>query len=147
MLGLKAQVMGVDLQLPKNLLAPEQAGLLFDIVKLHREDVTAALQKLPVHQQREGKPQLMPGRYARLELLQHLEPCLFEHDDNVEVRGARHEIGSGATAVEGNSDEVIGEELTDFLSELGEGFFALSVKHIHLGPARIKRVYDQGGPE
>ena len=56
MLSLKAQVMGVDLQLPKNLLAPEQAVLLFDIVKLHREDVTAALQKLPVHQQREGKP-------------------------------------------------------------------------------------------
>ena len=89
----------------------------------------------------------MPGRYARLEPLQHLEPCLFEHDNNVEVRGARHEIGSGATAVEGNSDEVIGEELTDFLSELGEGFFALSVKHTHLGPARIKKVYDSGGPE
>jgi len=79
----------------------------------------------------------MPGGDAGLEFHEHLEPRLFHHDSNVEVRSARNKIASRATAVKGYRNQFIGKEVAQFLNKLDENFFSLRVKHTRLGATAV----------
>ncbi len=71
----------------------------------------------------------MPRSNPRLKFLQNIEACLFDNESDIQIRNSRDEIAASCATIEDDCNQVVREQLAQFLSKLCERFFSLGIKH------------------
>ena len=100
-----------------------------DVRELHGENVATAVEKLTIHDQRDGEATRMPGGHAGLKFLQDLETYFFDDNCNVEVRLPWNKIDSGGASIQSDGDQLFSEQLTKLVGKVRQNFFDTHVKH------------------